>query len=289
MWCERDGETASGEKARAHPACRARGIGAYVYRRIYSFWLKERDKVRRNAASHEKHVKWKRQQQESCNIMQHATADRRTTARAIYLPETPYHPPASTTHPIEHSNPSVRRQIQKEEGENRKQHKRRRTSKKENVRLIVQPRTRTEKYSVPPVRPTAPARAALRGVHLHPIHSAAPVPGQYPGGGGAGETQAQCHGSVATQHAREKEGIQPREHEERGCAGSVCVHHSKSCLLLMQLRLVVGSGPFYPFFCSIPFVSCIRLPACLVLVALPFRFDLEIARRHPGQRTKMCQ
>ena len=133
-----------------------------------------------------------------------------------------------------------------------------------------------------------PARR-LRGVHLHPIHSAAPVPGQYPGGGGAGETQAQCHGSVATQHAREKEGIQPREHEERGCAGSVCVHHSKSCLLLMQLRLVVGSGPFYPFFCSIPFVSCIRLPACLVLVALPFRFDLEIARRHPGQRTKMCQ
>ena len=159
MWCERDGETASGEKARAHPACRARGIGAYVYRRIYSFWLKERDKVRRNAASHEKHVKWKRQQQESCNIMQHATADRRTTARAIYLPETPYHPPASTTHPIEHSNPSVRRQIQKEEGENRKQHKRRRTSKKENVRLTVQLRTRTEKYSVPPVRPTAPARA----------------------------------------------------------------------------------------------------------------------------------
>ena len=121
--------------------------------------VKTRDKVRMNAASHEKHVKWKRQQQESCNIMQHATADRRTTARAIYLPETPYHPPASTTHPIEHSNPSVRRQIQKEEGENRKQHKRRRTSKKENVRLTVQPRTRTEKYSVPPVRPTAPARA----------------------------------------------------------------------------------------------------------------------------------
>jgi hypothetical protein len=59
----------------------------------------------------------KRQQQESCNIMQHATADRRTTAaRAIYLPETPYHPPASTAHPIEHSNPSARRQIQKEEG-----------------------------------------------------------------------------------------------------------------------------------------------------------------------------
>jgi hypothetical protein len=71
-----------------------------------------------------------------------------------------------------------------------------------------------------------------------------------------------------------------------GSGSNVC---TTAAVLLMHLRLVVGSGPFYPFFLLNPFVSCIRLPACLVLVALPFRFDLEIARRHPGQRTKMCQ
>ena len=221
----------------------------------------------------------------SCN-MQQPTVEQQHAQSTCRKHRTTHLPPQPTL-----SNTRIHLRVvrsRRKKGENRKQHKRRRTSKKENVRLTVQLRTRTEKYSVPPVRPTAPARAALRGVHLHPIHSAAPVPGQYPGGGGAGETQAQCHGSVATQHAREKEGIQPREHEERGCAGSVCVHHSKSCLLLMQLRLVVGSGPFYPFFLLNPF-RFMYSSACLVLVCPAFRFDLEIARRHPGRRTKMCQ
>ena len=47
----------------------------------------------------------------------------------------------------------------------------------------------------------------------------------------------------------------------------MCVHHSKSCLLLMQLRLVVGSGPFYPFFLLNPFrfmysSACLPGPGC---------------------------
>lgn len=92
----------------------------------------------------------------SCN-MQQPTVEQQHAQSTCRKHRTTHLPPQPTL-----SNTRIHLRVvrsRRKKGENRKQHKRRRTSKKENVRLIVQPRTRTEKYSVPPVRPTAPARA----------------------------------------------------------------------------------------------------------------------------------
>jgi hypothetical protein len=150
------------------------------------------------------HVKKKRDSSSHSvlqHFMQHATADRRTTARAIYLPETPYHPPAST---CTLSNTRIHLRVVRPrsiDGRTGRERKRRRTSKR-NVRLtVVQPRTRTEKcWFLLCGQP--PARAACE-VFVSPIHSAAPVPGQCPGGGrNPGPASWECRNTACARKGR---------------------------------------------------------------------------------------
>jgi hypothetical protein len=84
--------------------------------------------------------------------MQHATADRRTAARAIYLPATPYHTPACRS---VLSKARVHLRVVRSRRKNRKD---KTPQNQQNVRLTVQPRTRTEKCwfllcGQPPARP----------------------------------------------------------------------------------------------------------------------------------------
>ena len=111
--------------------------------------------------------------------------------------------------------------------EGRADRKRRRETRQKNVRLTVQPRThapRNAGFSCAANRPPACPSVVRCSLSLALSHSVAPVPGR---GQQGGTTQIQCHGSVATQHAREKKKQKGGNMKIKGRSGAgACVHHS---------------------------------------------------------------
>jgi len=225
----------------------------------------------------------KRERQPKPALQQHATCNSRTVeqqhAQSTCRKHSITHlPVAASQRPIEGSSPFARRQIQKDGQEGEKKNA---AKPDKNVRLTVQPRTRTEKCwfllcGQPSARMPVCRRCSLS--------LSLPLPLPF-GGPGSGSRTArrdnpdpvswECRNTACARkeikggNMRAKGGAE-REH--------VC---TTAAFLLMHLRLVVGSGPFCPF----PSCCFCRLMYCMPAWSLAcpaFPFDLEIARTPPG-------